>query len=477
MRSCGTKLEAVSVTAVLLGLLLVPGLALGQNARISDQKLDAAGEGYTVITVWGSHYDMGYAQGKVLAQEIVSGVQEVKQLTQTVYATLRLGVQAAVFKPAELEQEMEGMVAGVKAAEPTADIDVLDLKVVNTYGDWSYGMACRSHSAWGGFVGGATKTLSTRRLDFGVPAGMKAVRHHVLIARAPSGGSVRWVNLAWPGYVLSVTGVNEYGTLASLHDYQTKMVVGPYMPRTVAVRYALTAVQGLPLEQHLDRVFADLQAQPVMTGTFLNYYVPEGKGGVLTCPAGQPCSKKRTPQADYFDGTVLITTNAETDGHTVPGGGDFMDTYYQAGGPKTIADHYGLMGHTGMHLLSLDYRGRGDMTLWAEGRLSTGVTPTIKVEWTQLYAGTTGLDGGSGAKDAASGAKDAAIRTESGAASPEAGSGGDGGAKPKDSGCSCTLGAGSWTERGLLAVLLLLGAVLLGAAVRTRGKRRGQRRP
>jgi hypothetical protein len=390
------------VSTMVVGTLLLLFAAVGQaqNGKIITQKLNSSGEGITVMRVWGTHHEMGYAQGKLMAQDIIKGGNEMKALAGALYGALRQQIQATVWKPSELEQELGGLVAGVKAAVPSATIDKLDLKVVNTYGDWGNPMACRSHSAWGSFVKGPTKTLSTRRLDYGLPKSVTLVKHHVLLARQPSDGSVRWVNLAWPGFVTSVTGVNEYGTLASLHDYKSKFKLGAHMPRHVAVRYALTLVKGLDLAQHLDTVFTELKKSTMMTSTFINYYVPQGHGGVLTCMAGMTCSKKRTPQPDFHKGLVLVTANTETDGKTTPSDDSFMDGYYTKGGTKALADHYGLMGHTGMHLLSLDYRGREDMTIWVEGRLSKGVTQTEKLEWKDLFSNAAPqVDGGGGPSD------------------------------------------------------------------------------
>ncbi len=370
----------------------MPDQATAQNYKVFDEDLNAVNEGYTVMQVWGTDYEMGYAQGFYSAQEIVGGVEDLKALIGlTMYSVVKAAIAATVWKPAAMDVELQGMLAGIKAVLPAVGLDVNDIKVLNTYGDWAY--ACRSHSTWGSFVQGSTKTLSTRRLDFGAPVDL--AHHHVLIARIPADGSTKWINLALPGYVVVATGVNEYGTLASLHDYQSQAVVGAFMPRTVATRWALTMIQGLPLDQHLDTVFNALSSQPITTGTFINSYVPEGLGGVIPCTGGQACHKKRVPQSDFFGGEVLLTTNAETDGHSAPYDDSFMEDYYLAGGTKSISDHYGLMGHTGLHLLTVDYRGFGDMTLWAEGRTSSGHTPTMKVEFAQMMSGIfPSTDGG-----------------------------------------------------------------------------------
>jgi len=198
--------------------LLLAGVAAGQNGVILDQQLEASNRGYTVLRIWGSHYQMGYAQASLLGDYIANGIDEMKaQVGEPDYSSLRLLMSDAIWKPPEIEDELDGMVASLAVTHPSAAIDKLDLKVTNTYGDWAY--ACRSHICWGRYVAAPIKTLATRRLDFGSPA--PTASHHVLCARDPDDGSPRWVNLAWPGAIAAATGVNEFGTLASLHDYNS----------------------------------------------------------------------------------------------------------------------------------------------------------------------------------------------------------------------------------------------------------------
>ncbi len=358
-------------------------IVFGFNGKIIKEKLNADGEGYTVVSVWGTPREMGYAQGHLFGKEIDHIVKQFKRLIGSRYVLLSRLMGNTVWKPKAVEEEIDGIVAGVKSVVPNSSITSMDIKIFNTYGDWSY--ACRSHSTWGPFVSGKTKTLSTRRLDFTVRGNIKGIKHHILVARHPANGGVRWVNLGWPGLVIAVTAVNEYGTLVSLHDYRSKASVGHFMPRSVATRYVLTLVKGLPVSQHLDAAFKALQQEKILTGTFINYYVPEGLGGVFTCYSGKACHKKRVPQKEFYGGHVIMTTNRETDGKSAPSDDHFMNAYYAKGGVKTLADHYGLMGHQGMHLLSLAFRKRGDMTIWFEGRLSHSVTPTVKIEFADLF--------------------------------------------------------------------------------------------
>ncbi|MBI5543385.1 MAG: hypothetical protein HY901_05820, partial [Deltaproteobacteria bacterium] len=100
------------------------------------------------------------------------------------------------------------------------------------------------------------------------------------------------------------------------------------------------------------------------------------------CSSGSGCGAARRPQADYFGGEVLITANAQTTGHSVPSGAEFIDSYYRQGGTKDLASHFGLMGTSGLHLMSVAYRGEEDMTFWVNGR---GRTDRLELEWDELF--------------------------------------------------------------------------------------------
>jgi len=377
---------------VIAGCLLVAGAAAAQNGVILEQDLNASNHGHTVIRLWGSHYEMGYAQASLLGDYIVDAVAETENLVESVggplyYDSLRTLMENAVWQPPEIEDELDGMVASLSQTHPSAGIDKLDLKVINTYGDWGY--ACRSHMCWGRYVAPPIKTLATRRLDFGSP--VDTAHHHVLFAWDPDDGSPRWVNLGWPGAVAVVTGVNEFGTLASLHDYNSDVDLSPWtMPRSVATRHALTLPTSSDLSTHLTQVFIALELYEIMTGSFVNYYTPEGHGGVMTAhplpqePDDPDFYDLRLPQQVWHHGEAMITTNWQTDGTTTPGDENFgADAYYDDETPKTLESHWDLLagGGNALHQLSIAYRGRNDMTLWFDGRLAQPDGRTVRGEW------------------------------------------------------------------------------------------------
>jgi hypothetical protein len=372
--------------------------ALGQNGVILEQEVDFNGRGYTVMRVWGSHYEMGYAQAELLGNAIVQGVSETRDFLNQYgsYDMVRGIMATAVWMPPGIEDEFDAAVDCLALTHPEENIDELDLKVASTAGEWLY--SCRSHMCWGRYVAEPIRTLATRRLDFS--ALYATMNHHVLCACAADDGSPQWVNLGWPGIPTAATGVNEFGTLVSLHDYDcaTDFAAGR-MPRMVACRYALTLAAGPDISTHLSDVYAELQEYELMTGTFLNYYTPEGHGGVLVgypYRSGPDFYYLRRPQEVWHHGEALITTNAWTDGTYTPADENFgADAYYDDESPKTLESHWDLLANSGngLHQLSVAYRGRGDMTIWADGRLTGGNrTPRLEWEWTQLF-GLGDLDG------------------------------------------------------------------------------------
>jgi len=366
-----------------------------ENGKILDYKINN-GKGYIVMSLEGSHYEMGYAQAQLIGKFIVKGVNEIEALFGSYYSNLRDEIQYSMWS-SDMEEEFNGMVAALSSTYSSEGIDKIDLKIVNSMGDWfySYGgeFACRSHSCWGRYVSYPVKTISTRRLDF--PSPINSLNLHVLCARNPSDGSTKWVNLGWPGSVTSVTGVNEYGTVASVHDYPSMSNdLSDTLPRMVACRYALTYPTNSDISTHLNSVYNELQNYDFMTNTYLNYYVPEGYGGVMTFIASSYYTgdyELRVPNAAWHNGEMIVTTNVNTDGTEAPYDEDFgADTYYADETPKIQESHWDLVADreldTKLHTFSVAYRDNEDMTIWADGQISgDSRTQRLEYEWSELF--------------------------------------------------------------------------------------------
>ena len=343
------------------------------------------------MRLWGSYYEMGYAHAELLGNFIIQGINEIKSLLGSEYDYIRESIADTLWLPEEIEDELDGMVDALSTKYPLASVDKIDLKVVNTAGDWVYEYACRSHSCWGRYVTEPTKTLSTRRLDF--DTFIPTLNHHLLCMYIPNDGSPQWINFAFPGIIGVLTGVNEYGTLASIHDFESMgwPDLSSYcMSRFVTTRYALTYPTDSNISTHLSSVYDELQNYDIMTKGFVNYYVPEGNGGVFTYNpwhSGMLPIELRVPQYNWHYGEAMITTNSRTDGTYTPYDEDFgADAYYYDETPKTQESHWDLLTSSGgdlnLHRLSIAYRDQGDITIWADGRLDGfGRTPRLEYEW------------------------------------------------------------------------------------------------
>jgi hypothetical protein len=384
-------------------LFLLCAVSYGQtvNGEIIQQQVDDRGNGYSLIKVWGTYAEMGYAHGYLLAEVINAEIASLKKLLGPGYASIKTQVRGSVF-PADALEEIDGIIAGTMAKTPSSTVDADDLKVLNTYTDWGYTLGCRSHSCWGSYVSAPVKTLSTRRADY---SGAKIAQvvgsiHFLFCAYVPSQtGKIKWLNFGIPGIVISGTGVNEYGTIVSIHDSPSSGDGPPagtnVLTRSMALRLMMT-VDSLPndISQQLDFVYKALRPYKTWTSSFLNYYAPEGNAGVISGEPARGFHNLRRPQPAYFGGEVIVTSNEQTDGASTPSDFTTINSYYSGTKPKTLADHWRALDvvntDDGAQLMSVEYRQRGDMTVWARGRLlGTNTTSKIVIEWSDLFGATS----------------------------------------------------------------------------------------
>ncbi len=368
------------------------------NGEILDQELDEIGRGYTVLRVWGSYYEMGYAYAELLGEYIIEKINFIKNGVGNEYEDIRNIIEQSVWKPPEIVDEIEGMVDSLAINHPEDNIDELDIKVLNSWGDWNYATACRAHTCWGRYVTSLVKTLSTVRLD---SIFSPFFCHYVICARIPENNSQLWVTLDYPGCVTLISAVNKFGTVVRLHDFNSwDPDLSPgRMSRMVASRYAVTYATDPDMSTHLSTVFSELQNYEIMTGTFLNYYAPEGYGGVMSCDPysrGPDFYHLRQPQDIWHHGEAMVTTNTWTDGTYTPSDEDFgVDAYYNDETPKTQESHWDILADhpqpppvVNLHMFSVAYRDYCDMTVWVDGLIDSGTeerTPRLEYEWKELF--------------------------------------------------------------------------------------------
>jgi|GEM_PF-2767068 len=390
----------LSVITLLAWSVIAPPPAPAQppvQGEILQQDLQN-GQGVTVVHVWGSHHDMGYAHGVLMADWVQLAYTEMRATFGALWPTIRARVAGYTFLPAAAGDEFQGILDGVRAIHPESTMDLTDLKACCTFGDWAYSIACRSTSCWGEWVDPPYTTLSARKLQFmNLPSQITQQWHHVICAWEPNDGTPAWVNFGFPGYASSVTGLNEFGTIASLHDWNSNVgtLWSNALPRTMACRWILTMDNlGPDPMTHLQTAFDALRPYHVATGGFINYYVPGGGAGVIKTSRNAGFYDVRRPRPEYMNGESISTNNSDIDGTY---GIDPWAPYYQTLAPPTTrATMDGLWQaayqSTDMHIVEVGFRGSRDMTVWFAGREQSGMGDRVEWEWTDLFRNPAGVD-------------------------------------------------------------------------------------
>jgi len=213
----------------------------------------AVEDGVRVLRLWGTPRERGFAQGWLLAKEIVRGAGEgIKWALEgrmEVYRTQLRPLATFGFRfSTEEGQELAGILAGLKARLSDAErkigilgreLDIVDLKVLNTFGDW-YALGCSSAAVWGPLTEDGTAAV-VRNFDFNALDLMLSSQHVRIAAPLPGDGKKRgWVGLCHPAGVGAMTAMNSDGVFASIHDVNVLPKQKDYLqgnvPRLVALK-------------------------------------------------------------------------------------------------------------------------------------------------------------------------------------------------------------------------------------------------
>ena len=195
--------------------------------------------GKPVLRVWGSHYDMGYAHGYLLADEVVEMLEDYMLgtlLDVPNYGKTRRMLTSYTRIPLTYRIEIQGVYDGMLARLGRSGLysstinrmlkpvdliawnmtaEIFRLYFASVLSD-DFNIACSSISGWGqGTVDG--NLIFARNLDFGTPGDLLE-QSSLIIAYQPSGClKSDWVSVAWPGYVGCITGMNEEGVGVALN--------------------------------------------------------------------------------------------------------------------------------------------------------------------------------------------------------------------------------------------------------------------
>jgi hypothetical protein len=249
-------------------------------------------EGLTVLEVWGSPEEAGFAHGCLLAEAIVrlfdeAVVDAAVGVPPDAYEAVVLpSVRQKFAWSAEAERELAGMLKGVRTrlgpdrvrSEKLArELTVDDLKVANALADWR-GVLCSSFTAWGALTRDGA-ILTGRNLDYRATESMK--KNQVVIIRRADGARPAWIGVAWPSLIGAYSAMNAEGVTIAMHDaggLPTEAFEG-LTPRALVLREALEAAHP---RTFLDDVRRVLERRHVLAGNNIHVSGP----GAEQTPAG-----------------------------------------------------------------------------------------------------------------------------------------------------------------------------------------------
>lgn len=219
-------------------LFVLPGEIPATAKTVQGELITVNGK--RVLRVWGSNYEMGYAHGYLLADEIFMLLEDfmIGQLLDVDnYAKTSLLLKAYTKMPPAYWREILGIYDGMADALGTLGLYSRNLKrtllpvdifawnmipeIFRLYFnsrtfDGTEPGACSSISGWGeGTTDG--NLVFARNLDFGA-SGDILEQNPLIIAYKPGlFYKYDWVSIAWPGYIGCLSGMNQRGIGATLN--------------------------------------------------------------------------------------------------------------------------------------------------------------------------------------------------------------------------------------------------------------------
>jgi acetyl esterase/lipase len=331
--------------ALVVALLSAPLVPCGE-AEAAKPALTGSLEtvdGVRILRLWGTPRERGYAQGWLLAEEIVDGADQGLGSffggSPGAYAdrVLPLAAKAFAFEEDEVA-ELEGLAEGIRARLPERTVRFLgrlptadDLKVLNTFGDW-YALGCSSAAVWGSRTRDGTAS-AVRNFDF-MRMDLAVVGQHVRVV-APRGGpstegperaagteaahrTEGWVGVSYAGSIGTVTAMSAKGVYVAIHDVPVRPGLGDFIERNVPRLVALRRlVETLPAEGAVEKAAELCRSWSTLFGNNLLVATPEPAGGL---PAGV---LEYDSRGDRDRGVTLRGPDAPPGGAEV--GGDARD--------------------------------------------------------------------------------------------------------------------------------------------------------
>jgi uncharacterized protein (DUF2141 family) len=227
-------------------------------------------KGLPVLQLWGTAQERGFAQGYLVGDQIIDFfefyVLEYMIRSAKRYEEFYVPFYQTRFSlPEEFERELDAVIAGMKAARTDMRVETLgrdfnrtDLLAINAYIERRAAMPvepvkqeeCSQFAFWGPATEGTDVRgglISGRNMDGEIDYRKVTVSHFLTFAVEPSEpGRKRWVSTMWPGFVGTISGVNEDGFYSMENAGPTGpgQVVGGLVPCSWVERHLLETLGG-----------------------------------------------------------------------------------------------------------------------------------------------------------------------------------------------------------------------------------------
>ena len=289
--------------------LVTPEIITNPEVKLLDEegagKLYQVGE-HLVCVMEGTHAEMGYQHGRLLADRIRGVIKEgymVKALYDKGYTREYIDAQSVRMEkhfPKEYIEEIRGLVAGLKAggvdevSYEEALSAVTQSEIAHHDPDTPPG--CSNFAAWGKWTSGG-RLLHGRNLDWDVRSG--AQDNAAILVWRPKGGTP-FMMVGWTGCIGSVSGMNAKGiTIGEMTSSSTEETFDG-LPLMLIMRRVLEKGNTL------DEAVAIMKQGPRTTGwNFIIGYagIPDGRAlevDAVDCEAFAPMDPKENEKTGHW---------------------------------------------------------------------------------------------------------------------------------------------------------------------------------
>lgn len=220
-------------------------------------------DGYPVLQLRGDAHERGFAHGELVARQIVDFfrcyVLEDKLRSAQNYRTgFERFLESHFALPAEFVAECEAVIEGMRASgvdlsvpELGRDFSLTDLLAINAYIETrAMRSSCTQFAAWGDRTAGTdvdAGMITGRNMDGECDLRKVTVSHFLIFAVTPTEpGRKRYVSMMWPGFVGTISGINEDGfyTMENAGGTGPGPVVDRLVPISWTMREALARLDG-----------------------------------------------------------------------------------------------------------------------------------------------------------------------------------------------------------------------------------------